>query len=535
MRPTKTRDKSTKGFRVIVGQVASSCLRVPVAFLVVATTISPHAQSSEEYARRQYESGMSFLQNRRYAEALKDFQSVIDAYPTSSVADDAMLEIARYQFEVSRDFAAAEQTIDQLVKKYPRADATPQAHVMLGRLLLARSHARADAETALASFERAARLFPESGVAPAAGFFAGEVLRLIGRSDEALERYELVSASYPKDPWASRSMLGAAAGLVAAGRITPAMEKLQRVRQRFAGTPEAERALALNTILYRLYVRAPAQPPYAFADRVLAGAAGRLKDGIAVGVDKTGNVIFVNKSAALVLNPSGATVRSLSGTEPRGLFFDRDGRAVLTLNRARLSAASSGTRLAWLIEGNIMPDGAQPILLEIPSPGGKTRALEDIPGGAATATGDLLVIDRGARAVVKFSPVGKHLGTFATGDADRLAIDASGNVAILDRDNKSITVVDPDGRGARKIVVSGYAPDNPVDLAFDALGHLYVLDRGRSSLYILTTGRAPKLLASFTVPEKHPGSFTRATAFALDEAGRLYIYDERAERVQIYQ
>lgn len=517
MRPTKTRDTSTKGFRVIVGQVASSCLRGAVAFLVVATTISPHAQSSEEYARRQYESGMSFLQNRRYAEALKDFQSVIDAYPTSSVADDAMLEIARYQFEVSRDFAAAEQTIDQLVKKYPRADATPQAHVMLGRLLLARSHARADAETALASFERAARLFPESGVAPAAGFFGGEVLRLIGRSDEALERYELVSASYPKDPWASRSMLGAAAGLVAAGRIAPAMEKLQRVRQRFAGTPEADRALALNTILYRLYMRGPSQPPYAFANRVLLGAAGRLKDGIAVGVDKTGNVIFVNKSAALVLNPSGATIRSLSGTETRGFFFDQDGRAILTR------------------DGNIVPDGGQPIVLSVSSSDGRPRALEEIPGGAATATGELLVIDRKAHAVARFSPAGKHLGTFSSGDADRLAIDASGNVAILDRDNKSITVVDPDGRGARKIVVSGYAPDNPVDLAFDALGHLYVLDRGRSSVYILTTGRAPKLLASFTVPEKHPGSFTRAAAFALDEAGRLYIYDERAERIQVYQ
>ncbi|MBI3263763.1 MAG: hypothetical protein HYZ58_11525 [Acidobacteria bacterium] len=225
----------------------------------------------------------------------------------------------------------------------------------------------------------------------------------------------------------------------------------------------------------------------------------------------------MNENAALILNPSGGVLRSLTGTEPRGLFFDQDGRPILTR------------------KGNIVPDGAQPIVLSVPLPEGKPRALEEIPGGAATATGDLLVMDRKAHAVVKFSAAGKHLGTFATGDADRLAVDSFGNVAILDRDGKSIIVVDPDGRGARKIAASGYTPDEPVDLAFDALNHLYVLDRGRASVFIMTAGRTPKLLTTFSVPEKNPGSFPRARAFALDEAGRLYIYDERAERIQVYQ
>jgi outer membrane protein assembly factor BamD (BamD/ComL family) len=62
--------------------------------------------NNEEFARRQYDSGMSFLQNHRYAEALKDLQAVVDSFGTSSVAPSALLQIAQYQLEVARDVTA---------------------------------------------------------------------------------------------------------------------------------------------------------------------------------------------------------------------------------------------------------------------------------------------------------------------------------------------------------------------------------------------------------------------------------------------
>ena len=57
-----------------------------------------HAQSSptpEEVARRQFASGLEFLKAGRHDEALKDFQTVVESYPATSVADDALLAIAR--------------------------------------------------------------------------------------------------------------------------------------------------------------------------------------------------------------------------------------------------------------------------------------------------------------------------------------------------------------------------------------------------------------------------------------------------------
>ncbi len=68
---------------------------------------------------------------------------------------------------------------------------------------------------------------------------------------------------------------------------------------------------------------------------------------------------------------------------------------------------------------------------------------------------------------------------------------------------------------------------------FDQLGHLYVLDRGKSSVYVF--GPRNRLITTFTLAEKSPGAFTRARAMGLDAAGRMYIFDERVKRIQVYQ
>jgi predicted RNA polymerase sigma factor len=79
-----------------------------------------------------------------------------------------------------------------------------------------------------------------------------------------------------------------------------------------------------------------------------------------------------------------------------------------------------------------------------------------------------------------------------------------------------------------------YAPafsDN--DVGFDALGHMYVLDRGKNSVVVF--GAKNKFVANVTMPEKSTGAFTRAAALAVDPSGRLFIFDERAKRIQVYQ
>src|SRR5690606_14662034 len=109
------------------------------------------------------------FQNGRDAEALKDLQTVVDAFGTSSVADNALLRIAQYQLETAHDLDAAEAAVERLLKEYPNTDSAPMAHVLGGRVTFARGRTPSDVDSALASFERVPRLFPGDEAVAAAG------------------------------------------------------------------------------------------------------------------------------------------------------------------------------------------------------------------------------------------------------------------------------------------------------------------------------------------------------------------------------
>jgi TolA-binding protein len=500
--------------------------RARIGVLALALLVPPAAgwaqdPASEEFARRQYESGLAFLREQKFAEALKDFQAVVDAYPASRVADAALLRIAEYQLDVAGNPAGAQATVDALQKKYATTESGPMALVLAGRISMATGRTPAGVESALASYERVPRLFPGSDAVPASYYYAAEALRLTHRDEEAAVRYRQVSTDFPQSPWAPRALLGEARCLVTTGRASRAMELLQRVRQRFPGTAEAATALEWNTVIYRLYLRAPAQPAYQFSGRAIAGTAGRLRDVQALGVDPGGTVWAATKNAVLAFDPSGQARPSVPANDPRSIVFDR----------------SSGRPVIVCREGVLQP-GGQAKALAAPKNDGSLRSLDDMTAGVLTSSGDLLVVDKNARDVVRFSASGQYLGPYVAGSVERLAIDGTDRLAVLDTDSGAgIALLDQDGKPRARIPSrgQGYEFDRAVDIAIDLLGHVYVLDRGRASVLVFTQDQQPKLLTAFTIAPKAPGYFKRARCFAIDPAGRLYIYDEDAEKIQIYQ
>jgi transcription elongation factor len=116
-----------------------------------------------------------------------------------------------------------------------------------------------------------------------------------------------------------------------------------------------------------------------------------------------------------------------------------------------------------------------------------------------------------------------------------MAVNRLDDVALIDKDSKAVTIVDRDAKPLVKIQAKGsnYQLDEPVDLTFDQLGHVYLLDRGKASVLVFTA--KGRLITTFTIAEKAPGAFTRARALGLDAAGRMFIFDERAKRIQVYQ
>jgi TolA-binding protein len=479
---------------------------------------APQAGSGrdEEFARRQYDSGVTFLRNKQYTEALKDFQAVVDSFPHTSVADDALLQIALYQLDTAHNLAAARGAVDRLLKEYPDTDSTPMAYVVDGRLTMAKGRTPSDVDAALASFERVPRLFPGADAVPAAGFYAGETLELARRPDAALTRFEQLEMEYPRSIWTARATLGEAEVLARLDRAADALEPLQRTRQHFPGTPEAAEALDDNTIVYRLFVRPSGQPVYRFTGRFIGEATAKFHDVTGVVVDDDGRVYLGHKQGVAVFDATGKRIKTINVQDPSAFFVDPGG----TIFSAR--------------RNSLIAEGGQTVSLNTVADG-KTREVDDIPSIALLSNGHRLVVDHDAKAVQTFAADGKYLGPFGSVNADRLAVDRLDDVAMIDHDSKGIVILDPDGKIVSRIPAkgTGYELDKPVDLTFDRLGNLYVLDRDKAS--VLVFGAKNRLLTTFTVRDKAPGAFERAAALAVDAAGRLYIFDERSQQIQVYQ
>jgi len=482
----------------------------------LGVTVGAQPAANEPFARRQFESGMAFLENHRYSEAMKDLQAVVDSFAGSSVADDALLQIAQFQLENAHDLDAAQTAVDKLLKDYPDADSAPMGHVLSGRISFAKSRTTASIDAALASYERVPRLFPGNEAVAAAGYFAGETLRTMRRDAEALERYRRVSLEFPRSVWAARAALSAGYCLIQQGKATQALQQFQHARQLQSGTDTARTALYLNSIAYRLYLHG-SQPAFAYANKSFGPERSDIRDVVGMAFDASGQLMLGHRAGIAFFKPDGSPAQTLTSSDMSAFFVDDEGRVVV----AR--------------EGTLVAGRAESIAFAGLNADGEMRAVGDITAVLPNDQGERLIANPKGRTVIRSMPNGRFVSVFATGNIERMTQNWMGDVAMIDRSTKTVVIADRNGKVVSKIATkgSGYELSDPTDLAYDLLGHLYVLDRGRSAVFVF--GPRNALVASLIVTDKMPGALNRGAALSVDGAGRLYVFDDKSHRIQVYQ
>jgi len=181
--------------------------------------------------------------------------------------------------------------------------------------------------------------------------------------------------------------------------------------------------------------------------------------------------------------------------------------------------------------------GSPLLSFSVPKQDKSTKPLEDIVSAVQLRMSDYLVADSDSKSVLRFAADGHHAGTFHAQEVRALAVNWLDDVAVVDREGKSVTILDGQAKPLARIVTrgTGYELHEVVDLQFDTLGHLYLLDKDgpRSAVYVFTP--AGTLLLRHALPDKTPGHFREPAAMAVDRAGRLFVYDERTQGIQVHQ
>ena len=421
-----------------------------------ATLAGAQDPATEEFARRQYESGLAFLAEKKYAEALKDFQAVVDSYPQSRVADAALLRIAEYQLDVAGDIAAAQTAVDRCRRSTANSESGPMGLVLAGRII--RDEEPRAGRRRLGARQLRARSAPVPGIRRGAGV---DVLRRRGAAAHAPRRrsgpplppgvHRLPAVGVGPARAARRGALPGAdrQGAARDGTAPARAPAIPGVRRRPRRPSPGTRFSTASTCARPRSRRTSSRPSGS-----IAGAAGKLKDIQALGVGPGGTVYAAHSDGVLAVRPGRQVVagpdregRARHGLRPVG----QSDRSWAARNRRAGRRAASRSRVP-------KPDGSPRTLGRHH---GRRAHLDRRPAGGRHEREE-------HRALLERGQVRRRRSRRCSRSGWRSTSPTASWRST--RSGAGLTVIEHDGRLRAKIPArgQGYEFDRPVDLAVDA-------------------------------------------------------------------
>lgn len=123
------------------------------------------------------------------------FQAVVEKYPKSPAAADALLRIAAAEREAG-DLAKSTAAFQQFLDRFPDHSLAGGALLGIGQ----NQDAAGDADAAVATYQQVVTRYPQSYAAPFAAYSEAEILLRRFQRDEARRSYNMVVTQFPQSP-----------------------------------------------------------------------------------------------------------------------------------------------------------------------------------------------------------------------------------------------------------------------------------------------------------------------------------------------
>lgn len=256
----------------------------------------------------------------------------------------------------------------------------------------------------------------------------------------------------------------------------------------------------------------------------------RLRRPYGVAVDDEGRIYVTDVGRVFVFDKKKNTIFFIGnkGKEqlkmPIGIAVDSDGKVYV-------ADAAYDRVFIYKDDGNFI--GTIGVAGEMKSPAG--LAIDKTKGRLYAAdTKKNIVMAYALDGKPIFTIEGYGMGKGRFNFPTNIAVDAEGNIFIVDTGNFSVQVFSPDGIYLRTI--KGGRPKlfaRPKGIAFNSEGNMLIVDAASQKVFVLQ--KDGSLL--FTVGEGgiEPGQFSVPAGIAVDAADRVYVVDQMNGRVQVFQ
>lgn len=490
----------------------------------------------ERAAERRFRSAEQFYAGGRYGQALRDFEAIVETMPESRLADDAALRIARHRFDVEGNPAAAEEMVDRLFRAYPAGDSIPGAHLLLGEIAIRSLPPRP--EDALAEYERVLTVGGSAGsrwsfaaltgIAAIASDFmddrtvAGALLSALHETRSApastAERFRarLLLARTLARLGESNAAFGEVAGLRAdLLRVIrdEAADGAEAAGEAYSAAGLAEEARQFATLVSRY--QSPGGPGWRFAGAIQPPQ--RLDRPLRVRVAGGSlHVLDRDTDELQTFTPEGEFEEAVGVEDPWDFAYPDDG------------AAGGGAAVPVVAAEEALIVGGNLVTLRLengPERLRRIRALTVTPEG-------YWVWDDREKGVFRFARSGLYLGRVPhprLNEVHRIERHPAGHLIVIE-DRQGVLAFDAEGRRIFHLTRDSGFPE-PVDVAFDALGNFFVLDRDGPTLGVFDRDFTP--LVRLAGEAWSGGAVRRPVSLDVGPDGVLYVLDESTRAVAV--
>ncbi|MBI4169076.1 MAG: tetratricopeptide repeat protein [Acidobacteria bacterium] len=519
---------------------------------------APQAQPADERPldARTYAQGIEAIRQGKRDEASRILKRMYHVFPDSPYAPQAVFKVAEMIYPVgaldqvgSASPAAIKEAADLLAmlsQRYRSSREAPRALVKLGYLALEPANPAGGLDEACARFASAAQVYPDSDAADDAYFGSGMCESLRARPARAADFYARLLDENPTSPLAAEALYRFGLALSHLGDPAEAMLALQQVRARHPDSRFAPRALDRITLLHRLRLApslASPSPPgsqgaaplyrvdedYGAVPRGRAPAArartARAEGGgadQAPGFSGATDIVIDAQGLAVLASPRSPAVVRL---DARGRVQERiahpgpeyvaagEGLAVYISGRGQIALNARNWSGADLRGADGRPPREfGPIAVDA---AGRVHLLD-------TRDNALLVFDRSRRLIRALRP-GTREGRFVD-----LASSEDGGVYVLEGRTQVVLELHQ-GRETRRVSLAGLGLAEPIALAVDGLGDLFLLD-GKTG-WVHVADPAGRRITLIRTPKEVLSRLGDVSSIAVDAVGRVYLCGRKGSRV----
>jgi TolA-binding protein len=504
---------------------------------------------------RTYAQGIEAIRQGRRDEAARILRRMYKDFPDSPFAPPAILKVAEMIYPVSaldQIGSAAPAAIKEaadllagLAQRYRSSREAPRALVRLGYLALEPANPAASLDEACGRFASAAQIYPDSDAADDAYFGSGMCESLRARPSRAADVYSRLLDENPASPLAAEALYRFGLALSHLGDPAEAMLALQQVRNRHPDSRFAARALDRITLLHRLRLAPALASPapagslgaaalyrvdeaYGAASRGRAQAARAAARAEGGGADQATGF---NGASDIVIDAQGLAVLA-SPRSPAVVRLDSRGRVQERIVHPGPEYVAAGDGLAVFISGRGQIALNARNWSGADFKGADGRPPREFGPIAIDAAGRLHLLDTRDNALLVFDRSRRPVGSLRPGSKDARFVDlASGeDGAVYILETRTNTVLElHEGKETRRVSLAGLGLAEPIALAVDGLGDLFLLD-GRTG-WVHVADPAGRRIAVIRTPKDVLSRLGDVTSVAVDPVGRVYLCGRRGSHV----